>query len=270
MKRSSILLAGFIASLSLCSTVSFIALPGSADVLKGSVTEQGHLPDPKPGLSRRDIDKDADPFAGPGEAEEAIDAPPSAFKAPPTRKPPKKPFNLQAEDQGNFQGQQQTPMVAPNNMPIDGAPDDIPEQVPQKPLQAMQNYNPNDPDSSPDMQLAWDAWHKRVAATIFERFNFFARAAFRHSPPLLSNLGYVVTRDGHITNLQMSQKSNNVLFNVLVYQSVKSLEGDLSVLQFPQGSRRQFVQKWGTFTQNYGNEGFRYTIGDKETIGRRQ
>jgi len=61
-------------------------------------------------------------------------------------------------------------------------------------------FDPNDPDSSPDMQLAWDAWHRRVAGTIYDRFNFFAKAA-SSIPTLASRLSYQVTRDGHIINM---------------------------------------------------------------------
>jgi hypothetical protein len=170
-------------------------------------------------------------------------------------------------------GTGQPPMVDTQQMPIDGIPDDLPPQQPPQMVQQppMQAPNPNDPDSSPEMSLLWDAWHRRVAENIFQRFNFFAKAAFRRSPPLMSSVSYVVTRDGRIMNLQVQQKSPNVLFNVLVFQAVKSLDGDLSILQFPQGSRRQFVPKSGVFTQNYGGqEGFRHTTGDEERIRQQQ
>jgi hypothetical protein len=83
----------------------------------------------------------------------------------------------------------------------------------------------------------------------------------------MAKLTYTVTRDGHIMNINMPQKSTNILFNVLVFQSVKSLDGDMSILAFPEGSRRMMVPKSGVFTQNYGNQaGFRYTVGDQETV----
>jgi hypothetical protein len=234
-----------------------------AQYLKGRVSEEGRMQQGSPGLTRKDVGV-IDPFSGESAqpAQEVLDVPPEAFKVQPPPAKPKQPFNLQAMQQG-FMGQPMRGMPANNAMPFDGLNDNLPVQPQAKPA-----FNPQDPDSSPDMQLAWDMWHKRVAAAIFERFNFFARAAFRHSPPLLSHVSYVVTRDGHIQNLQMGQKSNNVLFNVLVFQTVKSLDGDMNLLQFPQGSRRQVVQKYGTFTQNYGDEGFRYTVGDRETVGR--
>jgi hypothetical protein len=116
------------------------------------------------------------------------------------------------------------------------------------------------------MQLAWDAWHKRVATAIFQRFEFFARSAFKYSRPLGMRVGYIVTRDGNIQNINVLQPSSNPMFDMLVIQCIKSLSGDQQLLQFPVGSRRSAVDKFGTFTQNSGIEGFKYTTGDKETI----
>jgi len=213
--------------------------PKSTPTLKGGVQETGRYE----GLTRQEVKKpNEDPFAS---GEDIIDAPKSAFKE---------------AFKGKAQQGQQTPMGTPLPM---GGEDDEPA-APQAPPQPA--FNPNDPDSSPDMKLMWDLWHKRVASTIFDRFNFFAKAAFKRSPPLLAELSYVVTRDGRIQNIQIRRKSTNVLFNVLIFQAVKSLDGDLSVLAFPQGSRRMFVPKSGTFAQNYGPTGFRYATGDAERI----
>jgi hypothetical protein len=41
------------------------------------------------------------------------------------------------------------------------------------------------------------------------------------------------------------------------------------VLEYPPNSRRQFVEKTGTFTWNYGQQGFKYTTGDSERIQQR-
>ena len=245
---------------------------GSTPVLKGNVTETGRLPVRGPTLNRsHDVDKNTDPFSGPDE-DATLDAPKSMFKAEPTMAPPKRtqPLRGNADQDGQAQNpyREQRPAAAPVDMT--GEQEPLPAAVAPPPVQQQPTFNPNDPDSSPDMQLAWDMWHKRVAATIFERFNFFAKAAFRHSPPLMAKISYAVTRDGQIVNMNMQQKSTNVLFNVLVFQSVKSLNGDMNVLPFPQGSRRMAVQKMGTFTQNYGQEGFRYTVGDSETIRAQQ
>ena len=89
-----------------------------------------------------------------------------------------------------------------------------------------------DPDSSPEMQLSWDAWHRRVAEALFTRFNFFAKAAFRYSPPLACVISYVVTREGQVVNVQMQQQSSNLMFNLLVSTVIKSINGDTTLLQF--------------------------------------
>lgn len=246
--------------------------PQSQPLLKGNATETDTMRDTGTSLTRQDIGKqkesDKDPFAS--DQEDALDAPPSAFAPEKPAVPPKtKTFPLNAEQQVTFNppfsGMPAQPVMAPQRPPVMDLPA-YPDAMMQRPMPPPQNFMPSDPDASPDMMLAWDMWHKRVAATIFDRFNFFAKAAFRHSPPLAAHLCYQVTRDGHIINMNMDQKSNNVLFNVLVYQCVKSLEGDMSVLAFPQGSRRTLVAKAGEFTQNYGQEGFRYTTNDRERI----
>ena len=106
-------------------------------------------------------------------------------------------------------------------------------------------------DNEPDMRLAWDAWHKRVAGAISDRCIFMSKAAFKHSQPLVAVVSYTVTRDHHILNVKVQQKTPNLLYKVLIYQVIRSFDGDASVLEFPRGSRRAFVQKLATFTQNY-------------------
>jgi hypothetical protein len=214
------------------------------------------------GLSRgKDLKqkKKDTPFAS---GEDILEANPDNFKAAPVMKAPK-PLKATVEDSGGGDLQGQNPM----GTPIQG---DGMDDTPAPPVQAMPaqpQWDPNDPDSSPDMQLLWDIWHKRVAATIFDRFNFFAKAAFKNSPPLLCQVGYVVTRDGQIKDVNVRKPSSNGMFNVMVCQAVKSLNGDMTVLQFPQGSRRMFVPKVGDFMKNYGTpDGFRHQTGDQEFI----
>lgn len=226
--------------------------PVLADVLKGNVQQDQMLQQKQPALNRtKDIE--ADPFSNKDDSTpgmDAIDAPADAIKAI-----NQQPFNLQTQTNG------------PDKYAMPLAPQE--QAMPQLPVQQPQpQFNPNDPDGgNPAMQLAWDAWHRRVAEAIYTRYNFFAKAAFHNSQPLLCQVSYVVTRDGHITQMNMAQKSPNVLYNVLVFQAVKSLDGDQMLLQFPPGSRRQFVQKYGTFAQNYGANGFKYTTGDQERLG---
>ncbi|HEY9793368.1 MAG TPA: hypothetical protein V6D22_23405 [Candidatus Obscuribacterales bacterium] len=245
------------------STVGIMPCAFADGYLKGGVNQDTTIKDHSTSLNRHEVkDPNADPFAE-KEDQEALDVPQSAFQAEKPVAPPRaqrNPLKATVVDQG--QPQYQQPQMSPPMM--DGQPDAMRQPPVQPPPPA---FDPNDPDSWPDMKLAWDAWHRRVAATIFDRFNFFAKAAFKHSAPLLAGLSYQVTRDGHIINMNMSQKSPNILFNVLVYQSVKSLEGDMSILAFPQGSRRMVVPKYGTFTQNYrGQDGFKYQTNDQETV----
>jgi hypothetical protein len=254
----------FALSLLALSLLAGATLPVQAEVLKGSATMSTTK---TPSLNRGDIKpNNNDPFSGTDDDGELLEVPKNVRQEPVRAPIVKKPFNLNAQQQGNpYNPQHAAPVQAPVEMGGEGDP--MPAAAQQPAMPPPPAFNPNDPDTSPDMQLAWDLWHKRVAQSIFERFNFFAKAAFRNSPPLMAKLTYTVTRDGHIMNLNMPQKANNVLFNVLVHQSVKSLEGDMSILAFPEGSRRMWVPKSGTFTQNYGGgEGFRYTVGDRETV----
>ncbi|MBY0360057.1 MAG: hypothetical protein K2W82_18795 [Candidatus Obscuribacterales bacterium] len=253
----------------LCSQLLLVLLlsacfpQAQAEVLKGSVQEQGKRDDAA-GLRRSDVDPLADPFAGDNDKDLILEAPKEAFKMDKPGKPVK-PFNLQAQEQRRAPVQAMQPMPG-NFNPFDGQGDNMPEPPLQ---QGRPVIDPQDPDSTPEMQLLWDAWHKQVAEAIYARFNFLAKVAFRHSPPLLCRISYVVTRDGHIQNPQIQEKSANILFNVIVFQTVKSLDGDVNLLQFPPGSKRMMVPKNGTFTQNYGGDGFRYTMGDRETLPNR-
>lgn len=240
------------------------ALAGDkSTVLKGNVMEQGKRERPS-GLSRTDLDPSNDPFSNGNDDDGVLQAPKEAFQMAEPPKPPKRPFGLNADQSGNGPMQSMMPQPAATN-PFEGEGDNLPPMPMQQqpPPQRVMN---NDPDQSPEMQLAWDAWHRRVAEAIYARFNFLAKVAFRRSPPLLCRVSYVVTRDGQIQNIQVQEKAANVLFNVIVFQTVKSLNGDIQLLQFPAGSRRMFVPKNGTFTQNYGGDGFKYTVGDRETV----
>lgn len=240
------------------------ALADNGKVLKGNVSEQGKR-EKGPGLTRDDLNPSNDPFSN-GQDDAVLEAPKEAFSMQAPPKPPKRPFNLQAEQGGNGSLQNMNPTPASN--PFEGDGDNLPPMPAQNqpPPQRVMN---NDPDSSPEMQLAWDAWHRRVAEAIYTRFNFLAKVAFRRSPPLLARVSYIVTREGRVQNINMNEKATNVLFNVIVYQTVKSLDGDVPLLQFPNGSRRMYVPKNGTFTQNYGGDGFKYTVGDRETLQQR-
>lgn len=244
------------------------------NLLQGSVQTQNYLPkESAPGLRREDMSGSGDPFSSasqsnPPAVQQMIEPPADAFDLqglrPPT--PPvsrSQPRNLQAEFNQNLGGDF-------SGMPAKAVPDfqaktdfGPPTIAPQ---QGNVEANQADPDNAPELQLAWDQWHRRVANAIYQRFNVMAQMAFKYSRPLAAYVTYVVTREGEITNVQLQQKSPNIAFNTLIILVVKSLSGQRELLQFPEGSRRFSVDKAGMFTQNYGMQGFKYTTGDKETV----
>ncbi|MBP9093734.1 hypothetical protein KBI23_22130 [bacterium] len=237
----------------------------AADVLKGGVLQEDQYKNSTPGLNRKDIE--GDPFSesassSGGPVDQMLELPPGAMDMGGLRAPapPKKPMSGNVQDAGgDFNGQKMMPVQ-----------EDIPppQQQPRQPnLQsATQANRSNDPDGgSAEMQLLWDAWHKRVAESIFTRFNSLAQMAFKHSPPLACQVSYMVARDGRVGNVQVLQKSSNPIFNTMLLGVINSMNGN-PVLEYPPNSRRQFVEKTGTFTWNYGQQGFKYTTGDQERI----
>ena len=255
----------------LLALVALFPQPVLADgnVLKGNIQTQDYLKmQGGPSLSRDDINKAGDPFdngssGGNGPAE-SFDAPDEAFKvqsATPAPPPAPKNFDLNAQQGGNgFQGQAMPGMS--NQVPVQMQP---PQQATNQFVPAQQG-NLNDPDAAnPAMQLAWDAWHKRVAQEIYMRFNALAQRAFQRSKPLACQVAYTVTKDGQITNIRILRKSSNLIFNSMMFMVLKSMNGN-PVLCFPPGSSRSFVEKGGTFSWNYGVQGFKYTTGDREQI----
>lgn len=266
--KASICLAGLQITLLFASPV----LAGTADsthpskLLKGNVrTDEEKAANE--GLSRSELGL-AGPNAGDEKPVEEIEAPTKQqMTMEPVRTPDYAPPPKQAL-KGNVDDWSKGKMtyLQPSGAPFEGVQEPMPNFQQQPNLQSQVQQNNNDPDNTPEMLLLWDIWHHRVAESIYQRFNFLAKLGFRHSSPLLCEISYVVTRDGHIQNIQIQQKSPNPLFNTIVYQCVNSLNGDVALLTFPQGSHRMFVPKVGTFTQNYGGDGFKYTTGDKETV----
>lgn len=121
------------------------------------------------------------------------------------------------------------------------------------------------PENPAAMGLVWDAWHRRISQAIVSRFNFFASAAFRGVvTPLTVQVSYKVTADGHIEDINMVQKSSNHLFNILVCQSINSLDGDTELLDFPPGSRLRYIAKYATFV--YPTRDYRYSGPDDDVL----
>jgi len=224
------------------NTLAYGQGPG---LLKGGVMQKDYIKQQAaPSLNRKDIDQMGDPFSsdapgGPG----TFDAPDEAFQQ-------RQPFNLDAQ-QGQQNMQYQQPIMQQQPAYQAGSQ--------RFPLSAEQE------EQHPQMKLAWDQWHKRVAGAIYSRFNGLATTAFKQSQPMACEVAYTVTRDRKIQNIQLIQKSPNIVFNTMVYGVVKSMNGD-PMLDFPQGSARQTVDKSGTFLWNYKVQGFKYTINDQETI----
>jgi hypothetical protein len=238
----------------------------AADVLKGGVLQEDQYKNSPKGIDRSDIQ--GDPFRegasnNDGPVDQMLELPPGAgdfggLRAP---APPKKPMSGNIQDSGgDFNGQKMMPVH-------EDPPYTPPPQQRQPNLQGgAQGGRSNDPDGgSAEMQLLWDAWHKRVAESIFTRFNSLAQMAFKHSPPLACQVSYMVARDGRVGNVQVLQKSSNPIFNTMLLGVINSMNGN-PVLEYPPNSRRQFVEKTGTFTWNYGQQGFKYTTGDQERI----
>jgi hypothetical protein len=119
---------------------------------------------------------------------------------------------------------------------------------------------------SKEVELAWDAWHKQLAEAIYARFDILAFQKFQDSPPLGVKIQYVVTKDGKIVNLKIVQKSSDMIFDALACQAILWQARKPQLLKFPEGSNRQSVEKFATFTQNMGDEGYQATEGDKETV----
>jgi len=229
----------------------------SGTLLKGTVQEQGYLtPGKVPGLTSSDLKHAQDAF-GKGDSSlpsvgEAFEPPANAFNFG------NSPANAPASGQltAGVPGLDQSALAA--NQP----PFNLTAQ--EQGTSTLQGKA--DVDNTPELQLAWDQWHKRVAQAIYEKFNSMAQLAFRFSSPLACYVTYTITKDGRVVNAKLEQQSQNVAFNALVLMVVSSMSGQTDILAFPTGSQRTFVNKAGMFTQNYGVQGFKYTTGDRETI----
>jgi hypothetical protein len=267
--RSTYIAGAQLGCLSLLSCL-VLASPAMAqkNLLQGGVNHTDRQDSGGPGttLNRNDV-RSTDSFAPPTQSAEPVFAPPS-FAVPTMTAPlpPSNPFplNAQSDETPDFQGQQGIPTFG--QQPSQSMPHSLGAQQDQQPA-----ASPADPDSTPEMRLLWDAWHRRVAEAVFVRYSSLANAAFANSPPIGAIAAYSVSRDGRISNVRLNQKSGNPMYNAIVLMAIQSLNGNLAILQFPPNSRRMNMEKLGNFTQNYGqNIGFKTIIGDQETVpGRR-
>jgi hypothetical protein len=243
------------------------ALPASADTLKGGVNETDIHKGDGPSLNRGDMGKGVDPFGGgeqkPDNGGDMLTAPPGAFDQTNVFGGSPKPFQMNADSEGNgdFNGKGMNPQAEGDQMP----PTDMGTRD-NAPMRSQTTTPSDDPEKNGQMSLLWDAWHKRVAETIYTRFATSAQLLFKRSQPLACQVSYMVARDGRIGNVRILQPSANPIFNGMLLTVIKSIAGN-PVLEYPPNSKRQFVEKTGTFTWNYtGGQGFKYTTGDQETV----
>lgn len=106
-----------------------------------------------------------------------------------------------------------------------------------------------DPDNTPELKEAWNLWHKRVAEAVYVRFDGVADRAFSFPQPLACAVTYTVTREKQITDIRLTRKSNNAVFDSVVMMALKSMNGS-PLLEFPAGSKRLSVEKTATFNKN--------------------
>jgi hypothetical protein len=240
--------------------------------LKGTVRQEDMLPSqPGASLKRRDLGRDADAFGGGQQGtpvNQEINPPAGAFDPMqmPTP-PPQQPFNLNANANGGIPSFDGIPEQPGSDLPPEFVPQQRQPQIGVLPPRGgPPNLQRQDPDSSPELKIAWDEWHKRVAQAIYMRYNAMAQLAFRYSRPLEAYVSYTVTRDGRVLNVQLQRKSPNIAYNTMILLVVNSISGQKDLLAFPQGSRRMTVEKGGMFMQNCGAQGFKYITGDGETV----
>lgn len=151
-----------------------------------------------------------------------------------------------------------------NGLPGFAPPQNVgPNAAIQKQLIPPPKVDPNDPDAAnQQLLIAWEQWHYRVAAKIFQKFDGVASRMF--SRALQAEVAYDVTADGRIINVKVLRKSPDMIYNMTLYTVVKSLQGD-PILAFPNGSRRMVVAKRGVFYFGTMKEsGFKYHKNDVE------
>jgi len=109
---------------------------------------------------------------------------------------------------------------------------------------------PIDEQQAVEFKAKWDAWHKRVAALIYTRFNQAAQKLFKKSPSLRCQIGYMIASDGRVGQVRVMESSSNAAYDGMIISIIKSIEHD-PILEFPAGSMRKFTEKSGTFTWNF-------------------
>ncbi len=231
-------------------------------VYRGSVNQTDVRNKTGPSLNRNDLrDSGGDPFGNDGVPDQvqpdSFEPPPDAFQPEKRRTPPPPPSNR------NFGGgvQENLEDLLDGLQPEQALPQNPPFNARVNQQQPTQNLK----QDSAELDIAWNQWHERVAKNVYVRFNNMALIAFPHSRPLSCKITYTVTRDGRIINARILESSQDAVFDKMVIGVVSSLNGN-PILQFPQGSRRQQVEKLCGFEHNFGQGlGFKYQL-DKERV----
>jgi outer membrane biosynthesis protein TonB len=268
--------------------VLFTTGPLAAETLKGGVKEKNGNPDSGSRLQRNDANQGADPFSSGGQkpdvgsqqqTPDAFDTPgnsaavPKAFMTDPDgepqnngNRPSSNPNNNRTAPPRNNRGNN----TIPNHGGSGAAPvvrsGTVPESRSAAPIEFRSATANSDPDKSTEMQVLWDAWHARVAQTIYQRFDHLAQVRFKRGKVLECKVSYLVTSDQKIENVHVLQHSTDPAFDQLIVTTIQGMTHHPYLL-FPRQSQRQSVERTGTFTLNKpNNRGFEYQKGDKEQI----
>ncbi len=120
------------------------------------------------------------------------------------------------------------------------------DQTMNEPSAAAETDQITKPNTEGESQRAWKIWHHQIDELLIKRgTELFGKFGCYGS--LTCVVHYVVTKDGKIVKVELSEKTANMIFNALAEAIVKSLQDD-PVLLFPVGSNAEQVEKAIIFT----------------------
>lgn len=99
--------------------------------------------------------------------------------------------------------------------------------------------------------IDWNTWQKRVDLAIQKRSENSCASCVGLSPWLIAKVIFVVTKAGEIKRVTVIETSRHRLFDAIVCQSVRSVNRDMALLAFPQGSTKDFIIKTGSYAAPY-------------------
>lgn len=121
-------------------------------------------------------------------------------------------------------------------------------------IDAIGNLNyPSKPRDEVDetTETAWIKWNNKVASEVNKAFSSLNERVEAQDKLVVSKASYVVTKDGKIQDISVSEVCPSDKFRSMIVSSLESLNGNAS-LKFPPGASWKTVQKTGRFVQNYG------------------